>query len=806
MNTNCLPINCPCFCPTADTPVAPIMAPQGGPGSVFDVTLYGTLGFSVTIVSNPVFLPSGTPSIASVQIVSGNILRITTGSPGVADTIAGYDALISVSNACGSVDIPIRVDVVADLNPVITDCALAQLLWTPDARPPAPGDTLLAFTPAGCRALLPTDVCGELRANPTVLPTVNDTVFGQQAGACAQFTVQTLVALAATTFPLLAPNGSCAAPSYSFAASPDSGMFYTGTAVRISDDNCIDFIEVGASITLRTNSTFIRLQSGANVLTTAATTILESAGTTFTATAGTVAKLQAGLAFVLANAGDFVEIEASQVQIKGRTNNAFSSSIDIHGSDANLVNAGNATLRGGNAFGGVFNGGQVDVLGGSSNGGLAGRALLQGGNATGVGATPGIAVVWGGFNNAPGLAGDAYIVGGLGGGSVASSGDVVIASGDPLNFVTNRLERLRVVGPTGAWQIGGNPGAAGEVITSQGAGLPVGWAAPVTSFPLLAPDGSCAAPSYSFTSSPDSGMWYDAGLGAVIISDDNCGDQIQIGASINVLGKSSASPSMVTINAGSNTAPSGNGASVLITGGAGTGGGPFFSGGNVYAKGGNYPGGGQCGQFIGEGGDSSGGVGGTAILRGGLGGSAGGGAFVIGGSGNAAGAAGGNVGLTGGQANPGGGPAQGGGATLLGSPGAAGGGGGNVTITGGGGAGVATALGGTVRITSGTGSPACGDVVISGADTATSPSTAGHVFISGGRANNAFTDVPGDVRIDGGTGDVTTGGGDVIVRTGFVTVERVRWRTNGEWQLAGNPGVAGQVLTSNGPGVPPSWI
>jgi hypothetical protein len=54
--------------------------------------------------------------------------------------------------------------------------------------------------------------------------------------------------------PIEAASGSCAAPSYSFTASPDSGMFYTGTAVRISDDNCDDFIEVGASVSIATAS------------------------------------------------------------------------------------------------------------------------------------------------------------------------------------------------------------------------------------------------------------------------------------------------------------------------------------------------------------------------------------------------------------------------------------------------------------------------------------------------------------------------------------------------------------------------
>jgi hypothetical protein len=321
-----------CFAPNIAGPLAPILVPQGGPGAVVDIFIYGTQGFSVAIVTNPLMAVSNTPVVASVQIISGNIVRVTTGSPAPADTIAGYDAQIQVVNACGNVDIIVHVDVVANLNPILTDCALAQLLWTPEAREPAVGDTLLAFTPAGCRALLPPDVCGTIQAFPPVAPTLAtelatadcglatvgdvlglydlcaalqafpvalpgplDTVFGQQAGVCSQFTIFDIAAnvdictllqnlpnavvqptaafygqqagqcfefavadlLALAGPPFLAPNGSCAAPSYSFAASPDSGMFYDPAgigSVVIGDDNCVDSITIGASVAIRTNS------------------------------------------------------------------------------------------------------------------------------------------------------------------------------------------------------------------------------------------------------------------------------------------------------------------------------------------------------------------------------------------------------------------------------------------------------------------------------------------------------------------------------------------------------------------------
>ena len=327
--TQCQPPNCPCFCPQAANP-APVMLQQGGPAVVITLPIYGTQPFQVSILTNPQLPVTGVPLIALVQVFNGNELTITTNVPAVNETTGPYTATLQVCNACGTVTVLVQVDVVAALNPIITDCALAQQLWTPEARVPAPGDTLLAFTPAGCRALLPPDVCATIQAFPAVVPTlatelatadcglatVGDVLalydlcadiqalpfcdcdpspgdlilivqngacvratwpdmdictllqnlpnavvqptavfYGQQGGACFEFAVADLLALAGP--PFLAPNGSCAAPSYSFAASPDSGMFYDPAgigSVVIGDDNCLDSITIGASIAIRTNS------------------------------------------------------------------------------------------------------------------------------------------------------------------------------------------------------------------------------------------------------------------------------------------------------------------------------------------------------------------------------------------------------------------------------------------------------------------------------------------------------------------------------------------------------------------------
>ncbi len=116
------------------------------------------------------------------------------------------------------------------------------------------------------------------------------------------------VTIPGPVFPLLAPNGSCAAPSYSFTASPDSGMFYTGTAVRVSDDNCDDFIEVGASINIHSSS---------GNITTVATlgSIADTAGTTWTATAAGAASLIGAGVAVVATAGSIVLSATADVHL-----------------------------------------------------------------------------------------------------------------------------------------------------------------------------------------------------------------------------------------------------------------------------------------------------------------------------------------------------------------------------------------------------------------------------------------------------------------------------------------------------------
>lgn len=434
--TQCQPPNCPCFCPTAGLPIAPVIVAQGGPGVVIVVPIYGTQGFSVSIVTNPLLPIGQNPLIASVQMFNGNELTITTAVPNVAETLGTYVALLKVCNACGELTIQITVEVAADITPIVTNCALAQLLWTPEARVPTVGDQLLAFTPAGCRALLPPDVCATLQAFPGAAPQLVDTVFGQQAGACVEFTlldvlalvdvcaalnalpvgaplaqfdrlivlqgancvtttvgdltaavdictllqnlpnavvqptaafygqqggacfeflVSDLLALAVPPFPLLAPNGSCLAPSYSFTSSPDSGMWYDAGlgAVTISDDNCNDFIRVGASVVLGTSGvTRLTLSSAGAITATAApgqSIALQSSGGVIslsnTTSAGSIFIGSAGNVTMSAAAGQVANVLAPNAQIQAFAGGQITLANTLLASPASLVVTSTGKIR-----------------------------------------------------------------------------------------------------------------------------------------------------------------------------------------------------------------------------------------------------------------------------------------------------------------------------------------------------------------------------------------------------------------------------------------------------------------------------
>jgi hypothetical protein len=142
------------------------------------------------------------------------------------------------------------------------------------------------------------------------------------------------------------------------------------------------------------------------------------------------------------------------------------------------------------------------------------------------------------------------------------------------------------------------------------------------------------------------------------------------------------------------------------------------------------------------------------------------------------------------------------------------------------------------------------DCTIAGVSASTPGTSGGALRLQGGRGNT--TGLGGNVIVSAGNGGVNGRGGDLILRggatgadgdggdiligtyQGFGTnrnggnirvdlgaptgtgtggyfsltanVERFRIAYNGEWQLALNPGLPGQKLTSQGPGLPPIWV
>ena len=103
---SCAP-QCVIFCPTAELPVGPIEQDVGGGSEILSIAIYGTLGFTVTIVTNPQFAVSLLPAILQVRF-QGNTLQVTTNGAQAGDE-GTYDVVLQVSNCCGDLLIPFQV-------------------------------------------------------------------------------------------------------------------------------------------------------------------------------------------------------------------------------------------------------------------------------------------------------------------------------------------------------------------------------------------------------------------------------------------------------------------------------------------------------------------------------------------------------------------------------------------------------------------------------------------------------------------------------------------------------------------------
>ncbi|HUV32021.1 MAG TPA: hypothetical protein VMW31_00495 [Devosiaceae bacterium] len=517
-----------------------------------------------------------------------------------------------------------------------------------------------------------------------------------------------------------------------------------GESIRLSADNG-DFLEVGASI----NIVGVSGTPGSSI------SINAGDGTNPSGGGGNIIN-QAGVGFDGNSGGSVSVFAGNHTDNLGGGGGGGAISIRAGNSDDPGLGGGDAgsiILQAGNKIGTPGNGGDagdVEIFAGSGSSGDAGNINIEAGPHT---ATSG---------------GTVDISGGVG---PTSTGAVSLHSGAEqlsvrhsgglpgVAVLTAATERVRW-SLLGEWIVGGSAGIAGQIVTSQGAGLPAIWAG-IGATPILGADGSCAAPTYSFASSPDSGMFYDpAGVGSVVIGDDTCADFISVGASIRAV---TAIGDRVDIGA----SPS---SGVAITAG---------SNGWVSI---NYDVGGATQLTVPI----------AQIVR------------IFGAHSSTAATLGGEVRVTAG--NSGAGSAAGAG----------------VNITGGIVTGSATALGANIQI--GGGQPAVqgGALTLSGGNSTGALQPAGPAMLRGGSgtsSNGGDAEVQSGVNAAAGTGGhlyLTLGGraaatamGDLHIRTrdaGSVYADLYTIIGNtGEFQIAGTAGVAGQAFTSNGPGLSPSW-
>lgn len=319
-------------------------------------------------------------------------------------------------------------------------------------------------------------------------------------------------------------------------------------------------------------------------------------------------------------------------------------------------------------------------------------------------------------------------------------------------------------------------GSATQVLTSNGAGVAPTFQAAGgggVTFPLLAPNGSLSAPSYSFTNGSDSGLFSPSGAHDVTLTSGSPG--------------STSTGAVTTIQGGPGGSSSGTGGDVTLAGGipiSGAGGNininaasavgaSAFSGGAVTINAGNSTStafGAAVTITAGHGGSGSSAQGGAATLKGGNGGSAGGNstggnAVVQGGSSGTSGGNGGNVQITGGPATSGSGGNGGNVVIIGGTPGL--GAGGPVTLQGATGVGV-NKSGGAVTIQAGSASGSGslgnnGSLQILGG-TVNAGGTAQNIVITGGAGAGTST---GDaVNITAGTGGSTATGGSITLTSG----------------------------------------
>lgn len=151
----------------------------------------------------------------------------------------------------------------------------------------------------------------------------------------------------------------------------------------------------------------------------------------------------------------------------------------LPGAAFSVVSPGQATLIQGGPGGTTSGaGGSVQMQGGVPTSGAGGLVLITGGNAAGINQNGGSVSISQGVRTGTGVDG-AVTLNGFGGSRVQ------LTTLGAVQIETSAVQRL-TFSTTGEWNIGGSVGAAGQLITSAGAGAPPVWATPSASAPTNA--------------------------------------------------------------------------------------------------------------------------------------------------------------------------------------------------------------------------------------------------------------------------------------------------------------------------------
>jgi len=516
------------------------------------------------------------------------------------------------------------------------DCTIASVEILDAGDAPVPGAVEVAC-PQGSDCCDPASLCGILNALPVQAPGGGDTALFVGPGGCFLGVPAGGGALAC---PYEAPcDGACATPAYSFATDPSSGVWYGTigdgpTSVNLSFGDCTSWVAASATdvyvnapaITLNATTFDIRISAPDFVRLTA------GGGADFQIDSGGEWQLNG-------DAGTLGQVLTSQgpgTQPIWAAAGAADVCAAIEAFDP--ITPATAIMRipvfipGDNLCATITVQDVCDFCGG---GAVTFPLLADDGTCTdpsysftndttsGMFLDPGNSLSLGWNDCDSGIDIGSIIT------IYASNGDF-IEVGASINLAT-----------TGELQINGSPGTAGQVLTSNGPGVPATWQAGGggATFPLLAPDGNCAAPSYSFTTDSTSGVFFDpasqiqSGGPAVVIGWDACNSRVDVGTSVRIgadngdfievgaaagitvqANLSATAPSPVTIRAGSGSAPAIVGADLTMSAGGATTG----AGGAVTIDAGARTFGGTGGQ-VALGGVLATGEGGTVDVRGGFG-------------------------------------------------------------------------------------------------------------------------------------------------------------------------------------------